>query len=91
MLKRYFRRSSWRQQPVTLRATHRSVISPLAAVPLAVLAAASSPGSLAMILAEELVAVGAHWASLEFPRSMRWIATKRRRLCADGATDREDC
>jgi hypothetical protein len=37
MLKRYFRRSSWRQQPVTLRATHRSVVSPLAAVPLAVL------------------------------------------------------
>jgi ribosomal protein L17 len=56
-LKRYFRRSSWRrllflfwrQQPVTLRATHRSVVSPLAAVPLAVLAAASSSGSLAIV------------------------------------------
>jgi hypothetical protein len=37
----------WRQQAVTLRATHRSVVSPLAAVPVAVLAAASSSGSLA--------------------------------------------
>ena len=37
----------WRQQAITLRVTHRSVVSPLAAVPLAVLAAASSPGSLA--------------------------------------------
>ena len=44
----------WRQQPVTLRATHRSVVSPLAAVPVAVLAAASSPASLATFAAIRL-------------------------------------
>jgi hypothetical protein len=79
MLKRHFRRSScgqllfWRQQAIILRATHSSVVSPLAAVSLAVLAAASSPGSLAT------------FAAIHLASSQRWQiqgAAERKRIAA---------
>jgi hypothetical protein len=57
-LKRYFRRSFWRQQAVTLCALIAQWFRPFAAVPLAVLAAASGPSVLTRLMIERSAAEG---------------------------------